>query len=121
MAGYAIQTVESQTARAGNSYSYDFFRITKVNFDSVQAPTDTSFDSIKNYYNILKRLSHESVDSGNNWAQNDLNTFLRTNGGMSRAQANQQITFLNSNGNTFLYFVDAEKGSDYWIFLYLER
>jgi len=111
----------SQTIREEAFYSYDFFRITKTDFDSVQVPMFNSFDTIKSYYNTLKLLEYESVEFGINWAQNDFHTFLTTSGGLSANEADYQISFLNSNGNTWLIFNDAEKGYGYWIFLYLEK
>ena len=111
----------SQTVKEESFYSYDFFRITKENFNSVQEPANTNFDSLKGYYNNLKLLEYENVENGINWLQNDFFIFLTGGPGMTRAQANQQTSFLRSNGNTYLFFEDAEKGSDYLVFLYLEK
>ena len=71
-------------------------------------------------YNSLKRLEFENVETGV-WSQREFSSFLTEGNHMSRADANENVSFLNSNGNNWIVFGDGEKGPNYWLFLYLEK
>jgi len=100
-------------------YYYEFFRITKTNYNSVALPSTATFSSIKNYRDRLKNYSVEFISSGTDATQDDIYS-LMTQRGMSPTEANNEISFLNSVGNDVLY-AQYTLDSNFYIIIYIEK
>ena len=84
-------------------YYYEFFRISKANYNSVSLPSSATFNAIKSYRNSLKNYSVEFIASGTDATQQDIYD-LMTSRGISASDANNEISLMNSIGNDVLIF-----------------
>jgi hypothetical protein len=95
-------------------YYYDFFTISKTDYDSITESTANTFDAVKSYKDELKSIIVETVVSGYDTTQQDLYGFL-IDRGSSASEANGAISFLNSVGNNIVVFNHADDNTLYVI------
>jgi hypothetical protein len=100
-------------------YYYEFFRISKSNYNSVALPSSATFSVIKNYRDKLKNYSVESIGSGTDATRQDIYDLL-TSRGLSASQTNAEIELLNSVGNNAAAFEYA-LNSSYCVIAYVEK
>jgi hypothetical protein len=100
-------------------YYHESFRISKINFDSVSPPSETTRDSNSNYKNQLKvRVVAGSVQSG---TDNQTTTYQFLNSlSMSVAKMNESVSLANSKGNSVIWF-EYNLDSNYYVIVYVER
>jgi hypothetical protein len=100
-------------------YYYEFFRISKSNFNSVALPSTATFSAVKNYNDKLKKYSVEFLGSGTDATRQDIYDLL-TSRGFSASQANAEIELLNSIGNDAAVF-EYTLNNYYYIIAYVEK
>ena len=99
-------------------YYYEFFTITKIDFDSVPVP-DATFTGIKSFRNALRDKMDDFVASGTDATKDDIYDLL-TQRGMAHAEANDCISFLNSVGNNLVWFHHVTD-TTLWVIVYIEK
>ena len=117
--GLFLNSCDTGTETKTQYYYYEAFTISKSNFNSVSLPSTATFNAIKSYRNSLKNYSAEFLGSGTDSTQDDIYSLL-TQRGMSPAEANNEISLLNSVGNNVLIFNYAYN-NNYYVIMYLEK
>ena len=92
--------------------------MTQESFNSAQFPAIANFESLRSYYFALKRLETEHIGSSVD-SERDVREALSSLG-FTRAQLNQEMSFLNSIGNNIFNYGVGVEGANVAIF-YMER
>jgi len=101
-------------------YKFDVFTISKIDFYAVSVPSSTSFNNIRNYYTTLRaKPSTASLYSYSNTTEKVIYDFLIQNN-MTAEEAQDEIDFLNSNGNDILWGTSASNSNNY-VITYAEK
>ena len=112
-------TIESESEMQTQYYFYILFRISVEDHNSVQPPTETSFESVLAYMESLYRFSVEYIGSGTGITEDNIYDFL-IRPGVSSEDIDASIAFLNLVGNNYFIFTFA-LDENYLIVLYIER
>jgi hypothetical protein len=105
--GILLTGCDTPTSESNRQYYYyDFFTISRTDYESITEPTTNTFDSVKSYRDELISKKIEPLFSGSDATQQDLYDFMVARGA-SASEANGLIDFLNTVGNNVVVFQHA--------------
>jgi len=101
-------------------YSFEWFRISIENFNSVPDRTENTFEAVLAYIEHLRRYSAGHLLDGTDITENDLREFLAQTLGLSQEFIDANISYLRSLGNVFFIF-EYLPDNNYLVIMYYQR